>query len=79
MVKEPSNKNKIEMFLHCGLCMKEKPDYISPREFAKLEIGWTVEGIQVWCVRHDCNIVHINFEGRQYPANITRDEDGILN
>lgn len=79
MEKELSNKNKIEMFLHCALCFKEKPDSISPRDFARLEVGWTVEGIQVWCVRHECNILHVDFESQTHPANTTReDEDEVL-
>ena len=44
---------------------------MSPREYQKIQVGWTDHGIQVWCVRHDCNIVHLDFEGYTHPANTT--------
>ena len=63
------NTNEIKMFMHCGLCLEEMPDGVSPREWGKLELGYTVLGIQVWCKRHECNVVHIDFEGQKHPAN----------
>ena len=66
-----SNTNEIELYLHCTKCLKEKPNHISPSEYISIEVGWTIQGIQVWCKRHNCNIVHINFEGQKYPANAT--------
>jgi len=48
--------------------MSEKPDGISPRDYAQYEVGFTVTGIQVWCKRHDCNIVHIDFQSQRHPA-----------
>jgi len=65
-------------FVHCGLCGKEwKEDKeintkCSPRDYARISVGWTKQGLQIWCVRHDCNILHIDFEGAQHPANTTR-------
>lgn len=67
-----SNKNEIKLYFHCGLCMKELPEGISPREWARLEVGWTERGLQVWCKRHDVNVMHIDFEGRVHPANTSR-------
>lgn len=72
-----SNKNKIVAYLHCGLCLKEYLDsaYLkkskSPAEYARTQAGWTKEGIQIWCNRHNCNIMHIDFEGQRHPANNT--------
>ena len=63
--------NDIVQFFHCAQCMKEKPSDMSPRDFASLEIGFTVLGIQVWCKRHEINIVHIDFQGMQHPANLS--------
>lgn len=61
----PANTREIKMFMHCGLCIQEKkPQYI--------EAGWTLQGFQVWCLNHDCNIVHVDFEGTKHPANTTR-------
>jgi len=67
-----SNEKKIVMYQHCGLCLKEIPQDKSPQDFSALEIGWTKIGLQVWCKRHNCNVVHIDFQGRKHPANTTR-------
>ena len=66
-----SNTNEIEMFIHCAACLSEKPDNTSPREWASLEVGWTKLGFQVWCKRHDANVMHVDFQGAKHPANIT--------
>ena len=60
--------NKIAMFLHCKKCLKELPGGQSPREFAAIEAGWTKIGLQLWCKRHEMNIMHVDFEGQQHPA-----------
>ncbi len=62
--------NKIEAFFHCSQCLDEKPDILSPREYANLEVGWTKLGFQVWCKRHECNVMHIDFQGIKHPANM---------
>jgi hypothetical protein len=67
-----SNENKIQMFIHCGLCLTSLPHGTSPREWAQLECGWTPQGLQVWCKRHDCNVLHVDFEGNKHPANVSR-------
>ena len=69
---EISNDNEIAMFFHCALCLDEKPNHISPRDFSDLEAGWTKQGFQVWCKRHDCNIIHMDFKGHKHPANTDR-------
>ena len=75
------NTNEIGSFIHCGLCIEEFQAGASsrddggseaPRDYARLEIGWTKEGLQVWCMRHECNVVHIDFEGQRHPSNDTR-------
>ena len=79
MNREIPNTNEIVSYIHCGLCARELPEGIAPREWKDLEVGWTKLGLQVWCVRHDVNVIHIDFEGMKHPANITRkrtrDED----
>ena len=72
MSDDLSNENVIQMFMHCGLCVEEQPDGVSPREWGQLEIGWTSQGLQVWCKRHETNVVHIDFEGHTHPANTHR-------
>ena len=62
---ELSNELSIGLYLHCKMCFDgELPQNI--------EVGWTEQGLQVWCKNHECNIVHIDFEGQQHPADTTR-------
>jgi hypothetical protein len=65
--------NEIKMFFHCRQCLKEKPHDVSPRDWAQLEAGWTEIGFQVWCKRHEINIIHVDFEGAKHPATMSRD------
>lgn len=56
--------NRIDMFFHCAKCIdegKERFGKFSPRRFARLEAGFTPDGIQIRCVRHDINVVAFNF------------------
>jgi hypothetical protein len=55
----PEAPCQIVGYAHCGLCMSERPADQSPAEFARLNVGYTPQGIQIWCVRHDCNVQHI--------------------
>jgi len=66
------NKLGIVSFLHCRLRIEELPENESPMSYQSVQVGWTKEGIQVWCKRHDCNMIHIDFEGKQHPADLTR-------
>jgi hypothetical protein len=50
-------------------------DLASPKLYARLEVGFTPIGLQIWCARHDVNVVHIDFEGQQHPANVSRRAD----
>lgn len=61
--------NEIRMFFHCRKCLQELPPGTSPQEWAQLEVGWTLLGFQVWCKRHDINVIHMDFEGMKHPAN----------
>ncbi len=72
MIREIPNGNKIKAYFHCKHCFDQKPASISPREWLRIEVGWTKLGLQIWCMRCECNIVHIDFEGAQHPANLTR-------
>jgi len=73
--RDISNDNEIKMYLHCVLCLKEleKGDVeSSPSFYQEIEVGWTRWGIQIWCKRHNVNIIHIDFEEKKHPANVTR-------
>jgi hypothetical protein len=66
------SNNEIESYFHCKLCLQEKPPGVSPEQYARLSIGFSPIGLQVWCVRHQCNVVHIDFEEQTHPANLDR-------
>lgn len=76
------NTNEIVQFFHCRRCLAEvsalaeKEGSASPRDYARLSVGFTPIGYQVWCNRHDINIVHIDFEGHTHPANLTSKREG---
>ena len=72
-MKKSFNSNNIELYLHCGQCLKEwkKGSTLSPRDYARTQVGWTKKGLQVWCNRHNCNIIHIDFQGHKLPADHT--------
>ena len=44
-------------------------DSSSLQNYTKLDVGFTDIGIQVWCRRHDANVVHINFNGQKLEAD----------
>lgn len=62
------SKNEIEMFFHCKKCIDELPDKTAPREWVRIEAGWSKRGLQVWCVRHDINIIHVDLMGQKVRA-----------
>lgn len=65
------NDLQILSYMQCGRCLDELPDGESPQSYARKDVGFTRRGIQIWCVRHSCNIAHIDFEGVKHPANTT--------
>jgi hypothetical protein len=46
---------------------------MSPRDWSSIEAGWTALGLQVWCKRHEINILHVDFEGQKHPAKTSRE------
>lgn len=71
-MKPLTNDLAIGSYLHCSLCCEERPSGVSQRDYARLGVGWTRQGLQVWCNRHEVNVMHVDFEGAQHPANTTR-------
>lgn len=75
------NTNEIVSYLHCSLCLRDFKNNAattfgeSPASYQRIEVGFTPIGLQVWCRRHDKNIVHIDFEGQKHPANTTRKKE----
>lgn len=39
-------------------------DAASLRDYARIDVGFTDEGFQIWCQRHDANICVIDFDNR---------------
>ena len=73
-MRKISNDNKILQYVHCKMCLTSKPLGVSMSEWGGYEVGWTKLGLQVWCKKHNTNIIHIDFENQQHPANITRNK-----
>jgi len=66
-----SNENNIGMYLHCKICASAIPEGESPATHARIAVGWTPAGLQIWCARHDINIMHVDFEGVRHPADLS--------
>lgn len=74
---ELPNTDGVQAYVHCGLCVHEindgcLPPGWSPAMYAALNVGWTVQGLQVWCARHGKNVLHVHFEGAKHPGNSSR-------
>ena len=68
------NEHQILQFIHCRKCVQdvlEGRTQLAPRDYARLEVGWTIKGLQIWCNRCEVNVVHIDFEGHTHPADVT--------
>lgn len=67
------NDDQITTPLHCGLCLREKPNGVSPMEWARFSVGFTERGLQVWCTRHNANVMHLELPGHTpYRVNTFR-------
>ena len=50
--------SEIILHFHCRQCLEERPKGVTPKEWQSVEVGYTKDKhIQVWCRRHDINIV----------------------
>ena len=62
MKKETSD---IVRFYHCKKCLASIPPEESPASWARLSVGFSKEGMQVWCERHQLNVIHLDFLGQK--------------
>ena len=66
-------QNGIEQNIICSKCETEfllgSTDSRSLQNYSRLDIGFTSIGVQVWCRRHDVNVVHIDFAGQKPTAD----------
>ena len=70
-----TTKLQIVAYMHCKLCLDDKPDEFSPAEWSSLDVGWTPFGLQVWCRRHNCNVANVDFQGLKHPAITYRENE----
>lgn len=78
--ERPGSRKEIRAFYNCGLCVMEfkklraagspKVEGVSPAEYMQQEVGSTPYGFQVWCRRHQVNVIHADFEGKKITANM---------
>jgi hypothetical protein len=64
-------QNGITAYFHCAQCLAECPPSMSAAEFARLAFGGTPYGLQVWCIRHNRNIYHLDLTSQPRPACVT--------
>ena len=75
MPKNPFEQlhNKITNQIVCSKCeiefMKAETGSRSLQEYSMLDAGFTNSGLQVWCRRHDVNVVHVDFDGNRLKAD----------
>jgi hypothetical protein len=69
----------INAFFHCSLCLEEVMKIAessgqsqSPSTYQRLEVGSTDIGIQIWCRRHEANVLHLDFGGAAIRASTKR-------
>ena len=66
-------KYSIKNHIVCNKCIKELSTLsskdINLRNFVKFEVGFTSLGIQIWCIRHNINVCHIDFDDNQLSAD----------
>jgi hypothetical protein len=66
-------KNGIVGYKHCHHCLAGLPPLTSPAEWARLNIGVTKRGFQVWCVRHNVNVMEIDLLGQKIKIRDKRE------
>ncbi len=66
-------------YVQCLMCVADKPDAFSPREWARFNVIQTMnddrQGLQVWCVRHNVNVMHMLLPKGQRMSIVTERAD----
>jgi len=57
----PRTEREQATYLHCKMCLDELPPGASPALWARLSVGVIRGGVQIWCERHDAEVVLIDF------------------
>jgi hypothetical protein len=59
----------MRLALHCRKCLQSRPANVSPKDYARQQVGLTSSGeIAVWCNRHDMLIGKVTIGGIVDPA-----------
>jgi len=53
---------KIHMYFNCKKCLEELPENESPESYKRLDVGQTDTGIAVICLRHNCLVIHFEYD-----------------
>ena len=72
----PGTDLEIRSFMHCGMCLDERPEGVSPMDWSRTQTGWTWNGLQVWCNRHNVNVCNIDLMGHKITVNTHRSASG---
>lgn len=66
-IKDPGKPDEfgcyIKQYFHCKKCMPQKPDSVSGAEWARINVGLTAKGMEVWCARCNISILNMDFKG----------------
>jgi len=76
MERPLSIEPQIIAYFHCRKCLQELPDGQSPAEWADNAVGYTAEGIQVWCNRHKVNVA--NFKLDRETSEMDSSDEGLF-
>jgi hypothetical protein len=55
----------ITSYIHCQRCVAEVPAGESPKSYARLSVGLTKDGIQVYCARHEINVTRMAIQEKK--------------
>ena len=62
-------------YFHCKTCLEEIPEGVSPAEWSDQQAGWTMYGLQVWCNRHNKNIIGLEFNEVANQITLRKQEE----
>lgn len=61
--------NEIRDYLYCAKCDDSCPSTETLKNWQRLSIGLTSYGLQVWCDRHNVNVLHFDLSGNRVRVN----------
>lgn len=71
------NTFEIKHVLECKRCAESCPAGTSLSDWTRVVVGLTSYGLQVWCARHNANIMHVDFRNQRLGVNATAARDII--